>query len=62
MLCELYAGNCVCHQAGKFMGIIGMIIGVPVFAIIYSIIKEEVEYKLKNKNLPTETKDYMDKM
>ena len=48
--------------AGKFMGIVGMIIGVPVFAIIYSIIKEEVEYKLKNKNLPTETKDYMDKM
>ncbi|MEG0856634.1 MAG: AI-2E family transporter [Terrisporobacter sp.] len=45
--------------AGKFFGIIGMIIGVPLFAIIYSIIKEEVEYKLKIKELPTDTKDYM---
>ncbi|WP_297134672.1 AI-2E family transporter [Terrisporobacter sp.] len=45
--------------AGKFFGIVGMIIGVPLFAIIYSIIKEEVEEKLKNKKLPTDTKDYM---
>ena len=48
--------------AGKFLGLVGMIIGVPLFAIIYSVIKEDVEYKLKNKNLPTETKDYMNKM
>lgn len=48
--------------AGEFMGLVGMIIGVPVFAIIYSVIKEDVEYKLKNKDLPTETKDYMNKM
>ncbi|WP_455540172.1 AI-2E family transporter [Terrisporobacter sp.] len=48
--------------AGKLLGLVGMIIGVPLFAIVYSIIKEDVEYKLKNKNLPTETKDYMDKM
>ena len=48
--------------AGKFLGLVGMIIGVPLFAIIYSIIKEEVEYKLKMKELPTETKDYMNKM
>ena len=39
-----------------------MIIGVTVFDIIYSVIKEDVEYKLKNKDLPTETKDYMNKM
>lgn len=45
--------------SGKFFGIIGMIIGVPLFAVIYSVIKEEVEYKLKIKNLPTDTKDYM---
>lgn len=48
--------------AGEFMGLVGMIIGVPVFAIIYSVIKEDVEYKLKNKDLTTETKDYMNKM
>lgn len=47
---------------GKLLGIVGMIIGVPLFAIIYSIIKEEVERKLKIKELPTETKDYMDRM
>ena len=48
--------------AGKFLGLVGMIIGVPLFAIVYSIIKEEIEYKLKTKDLPTETKDYMDRM
>lgn len=48
--------------AGKFLGLVGMIIGVPLFAIIYSIIKEEIEYKLKMKQLPTDTKDYMNKM
>lgn len=48
--------------AGKFFGIVGMIIGVPLFAIIYSIIKEEIEDKLKNKQLPTDTKDYMKRM
>ena len=48
--------------AGKFLGLVGMIIGVPLFAIVYSIIKEEIEYKLKTKDLPTETKDYMNRM
>lgn len=48
--------------AGKFLGLVGMIIGVPLFAIIYSIIKEDVEYKLKMKDLPTDTKDYMHRM
>ena len=47
--------------AGKFMGLVGMIIGVPLFAIVYSIIKEIVEAKLANKGLPIETKDYMNK-
>ena len=45
--------------AGKFLGFIGMIIGVPLFAVIYTIIKEVVEDKLKKKGLKTETKDYM---
>ena len=42
----------------KFLGLIGMIIGVPIFAIIYSIIKENVERKLKAKGLPVETEKY----
>ena len=45
--------------AGEIFGLVGMVIGVPLFAVIYSIIKENVEYKLREKNLPTDTKDYM---
>ena len=44
---------------GKVLGLIGLIIGVPVFAILYSIIKDIVENRLKKKELPYETKDYM---
>ncbi|WP_294124615.1 AI-2E family transporter [uncultured Clostridium sp.] len=44
--------------AAKFMGVVGMIIGVPLFAIIYSIIKEVVEDKLRKKGLPVETEEY----
>ena len=47
--------------AGKFMGIVGMIIGVPVFAVIYTIIKENVENRLDKKGLKTDTRDYYDK-
>ena len=36
-----------------------MIIGVPLFAIIYSIIKDITESKLRKKGLPTETSEYM---
>lgn len=46
---------------GKFFGFIGLIIGVPLFVLIYSIIKELVEVSLKAKGLPTETKDYLEK-
>ena len=45
--------------AGKVLGLVGMIIGVPLFAIVYSIIKDIVEAKLRKKGLPTETDDYM---
>ena len=45
--------------AGEIFGFMGMIIGVPLFAVIYSIIKENIEYRLKEKNLPTDTEDYM---
>ena len=62
-------GNSICISAfwilfailvaGEIFGLVGMVIGVPLFAVIYSIIKENVEYKLREKNLPTDTKDYM---
>lgn len=44
--------------AAKFMGFVGMIIGVPLFAIFYSIIKEIIEEKLAKKGLPIETDKY----
>ncbi|MBO3446499.1 AI-2E family transporter [Clostridium sp. CCUG 7971] len=47
--------------AGKFLGLVGMIIGVPLFAIIYSVIKDIVEGKLAKKGLPRDTKDYSSK-
>ena len=45
--------------AGKLLGLVGMIIGVPLFAVLYSVIKDIAEIRLKEKGLPTETKDYM---
>lgn len=39
-------------------GFIGMIIGVPAFAVIYSIVRGAVEINLEKKGMPTETKDY----
>lgn len=45
--------------AGKLLGFIGMVIGVPLFAVLYSIAKEIIESKLKNKGLPTDTGNYL---
>ncbi len=36
--------------AGKLLGFIGMVIGVPMFAVIYSIIKDIVESKLDKRD------------
>jgi predicted PurR-regulated permease PerM len=44
---------------GGHFGFGGMILGVPLFAVLYTVIKDGVETLLKKKNLPTETKDYM---
>lgn len=43
---------------GKLMGFIGMVIGVPLFATLYYIVKRLVEHSLKKQNLPTKTGDY----
>ncbi|MCM1133647.1 MAG: AI-2E family transporter [Ruminococcus flavefaciens] len=44
---------------GGLFGFAGMILGVPIFAVIYSLIDEYVTYRLENKNLPTATLDYV---
>ncbi len=45
--------------AGKFLGIVGMIIGVPLFAVFYTLIKEFIEGLLKKKNMNVNTEEYM---
>lgn len=43
---------------GGLFGIVGMIIGVPTFALIYYIIKMYIQEKLEKKKLPTDTSCY----
>ncbi|MFV0465865.1 MAG: AI-2E family transporter [Lachnospiraceae bacterium] len=44
---------------GGMFGFVGMVLGVPVFAVIYSIISEVVTYILKKKKLPSGTSSYI---
>lgn len=44
---------------GGLFGVIGMLIGVPLFAVIYYIITAFVNFRLKRKNLPCQS-DYYD--
>ncbi len=46
---------------GGLFGFIGMLLCVPVFAVIYTLAKQLIENRLKTKNLPIGTKEYMDK-
>ncbi len=43
---------------GGLFGFPGMVLGVPVFAVIYALAQEIVEYLLKKKGLSHDTKDY----
>lgn len=43
---------------GGLMGFVGMIIGVPTFAVVYRLISERVTALLKKKKLRTETEAY----
>ena len=43
---------------GSLLGVVGMFIGVPLFAVIYSLISEFVTSRLEQKGLPTGTGDY----
>ena len=44
---------------GGLFGIPGMLLGAPVFAVIYLLFAEFVSGKLKKKNLPAETEKYI---
>ncbi len=43
---------------GGLFGIPGMLLGVPVFAVVYLLFAEFVSGKLKKKKMPDDTKDY----
>lgn len=45
---------------GGILGPLGMIIGVPTFAVIYKLISEWVEMRLAGKELPVGTEEYKD--
>ncbi len=44
---------------GGFFGVMGMYLGTPVFAVIYSDIRRHIAYKLSVKGLPGETSKYL---
>ena len=39
-------------------GFLGMLFGVPTFAVIYYIVRRVVNYALRKKKLPEDTRDY----
>lgn len=43
---------------GKLLGFLGMIVGVPLFATLYYIVKRAAEYSLEKQGLPTGTSEY----
>lgn len=43
---------------GGLFGFVGMIAGVPTFAVLYYIVKMVIEQKLEKKNMPAETESY----
>mgnify|MGYP001154601515 CR=1 FL=1 len=42
----------------SLMGVLGMFIGVPLFAVIYSLVRQFCEWRLAGKGMPTRTEDY----
>ena len=44
---------------GGLFGFMGMLLGVPAFAVIYYVIREVVAYILRRRKLPESTRDYI---
>ena len=44
---------------GGLFGFMGMLLGVPTFAVIYWLIREIVAFILRKRKLPEETRDYI---
>lgn len=43
---------------GKLFGFVGMLLGVPVFALIYAIVQALGDERLRSKNMPVQTEKY----
>ena len=46
---------------GGFFGILGMAVGVPIFAVFYAIFKRHITVKLTKRGMPVDTSQYMGK-
>lgn len=44
---------------GGIWGIVGMIVGVPIFAVLFAFLKSLIELKLVNKKMPPDTSKYL---
>lgn len=44
---------------GGLFGFAGMVLGVPVFAMFYSVVNRLVRYGLGKRKLPVETQEYL---
>ena len=44
---------------GGFFGVLGMFLGVPVCAVVYMLVKEFIENRLKKRKLPQKTASYV---
>ncbi len=45
---------------GSLFGVVGMLVGVPLFAILYGYLTSLINNHLKEKNLPTNNEEYLD--
>lgn len=45
---------------GGIMGVPGMIIGVPFFAVFYAMVRRRINYLLEKRGLPRETEQYLE--
>ena len=46
--------------AGGLFGFFGMLLGVPVFAVIYYIIQQILTYRMKSRHLSSDTEEYVE--
>uniref|UniRef100_UPI0040574564 AI-2E family transporter n=1 Tax=Agathobacter sp. TaxID=2021311 RepID=UPI0040574564 len=46
--------------AGGVFGFLGMLLGVPVFAVIYYILQETINHRMEKRKLPKETQKYIE--